>query len=158
MPKVINTDDDLQDRPINWVTRGSTVWQGSFVYQGITFTIKFIGGKSGRWDLVFEQRIPLGAVTKIVGLLYAAIHQFIVSVKPEVIDVSKIKSISVKKIVSSVIKKAAKKTKPSSKPSLNTKMTNKEKKMKSPFNKTKEKNDSSWSLTKGGTTKRKVYK
>ena len=162
MPKLVNTDDDFKDRPINWVTRGSTVWQGSFVYQGVTFTIKFIGGKSGRWDLVFEQKIPLGGIGKILGLIYAAVHQFVVSVKPDVIDISKIKSFSAKKLFSSVIKKVARKTKPSNKPSLAKKMTNKEKKRKSPFTKKPSdkgnESDSGWKMSKGGTVQRKVYR
>lgn len=123
--KNIRTDDNLKDRPLRWIAKSHTLWQGSFVHKGITYTIKFIGGRGGRWDVVFEARIPIGGVVKIGGILYSAFHQFIHEEAPKIINLAKVKSKKAKDLMQGLIKKVkrekpqpkqkAKKTKPPTK-------------------------------------------
>ena len=94
----INTDDDMKERPINWQTRGHTLWQGSFVHRGITYTIKFIGGRGGRWDIVFEQRIPIGGIIKIVAMISSILAEFIAGTKPTAINVKRVSNKKLRKI------------------------------------------------------------
>lgn len=158
--KNINTDDDMKERPINWQTRGHTLWQGSFVHRGITYTIKFIGGRGGRWDIVFEQRVPVGGIIKIVAILGSILSEFILSTNPAAINVRKINNKKLRKIVVSLIRKFAKKKPPKDKPMPveKDKSISKEKEVgRKPSPKKDDKSKSGgWTATKTG--QRKVYK
>ena len=168
--KNIRTDDDLKDRPINWTTRGHTIWQGSFVHKGITFTIKFIGGRGGRWDVVFEQRVPVGGLLKLISMLASIFQEFIRGEKPRSINVRRIKNRKLRKLVVALIRKVGKKIPPKSEPEpVNTDKAPPMQKptprpemrsepSKKPGDKPKKKSDVGWKSSRSGTKQTKTYK